>query len=368
MKKVFSLVLISLLGAAFVGGCNALVAVPSLDRIAWKDCLKQTPQWYQGNEANRIADNVVLYQRAVGGWPKNIDMAAVLSEQDKSGLITQKQEEDATIDNGATYTQLAYLARVYDAQKLDRHRVAFLQGLDYLLKAQYANGGWPQYYPLKKGYYSHITYNDDAMTGVMKLLRDVAKPKPVYAFVDDVRRLKAGQAVQKGIECFLNTQIQVAGKLTVWCAQHDEVTLGPAAARKFEPVSLSGLESVGIVRFLMGIEHPNERVIKSIESAIAWFEKSQITGVRWIEKTDASKLHGFDHLLIKDATAGPLWARFYEIGTNRPIFLGRDSVVRYDVSEIEDERRNGYQWYVSAPVELLQKDYLAWKKLLEKVN
>ncbi len=218
--------------------------------ISWDDCLKQTPEWYRTSEAVRIADNVLLYQRHTGGWPKNIDMAAVLSEQDKISLARQRQDADETIDNGATFTQLAFLARVYDTQKLERHKQVFLSGIDYLLKAQYANGGWPQYYPLRKGYYTHITYNDSAMIGVMKLLRDIANKKPVYAFVDEVRRLKAGQAVQKGIDCLLKTQVVVDGKRTVWCAQHDEVTLAPAPARKFEPVSLSGFESVGIVRFL----------------------------------------------------------------------------------------------------------------------
>ena len=92
------------------------------------------------------------------------------------------------------------------------------------------------------------------MIGVMKLLRDVAAAKPNYAFVDDARRAKAANAVEKGIECILKTQVIVNGRRTVWCAQHDEVTLAPAPARKFEVVSLSGGESVGIVRFLMSIK------------------------------------------------------------------------------------------------------------------
>ena len=52
--------------------------------VAWKDCLEQKPEWYAGNEATRIADNVLLYQRESGGWPKNIDMAVVLCEQAES--------------------------------------------------------------------------------------------------------------------------------------------------------------------------------------------------------------------------------------------------------------------------------------------
>ena len=73
----------------------------------------------------------------------------------------------STIDNDATYTQMRYLARVFTATRLTRFQAAFRRGLDYLLKAQYPNGGWPQFYPLRDGYWSHITYNDDAMVGVL---------------------------------------------------------------------------------------------------------------------------------------------------------------------------------------------------------
>jgi PelA/Pel-15E family pectate lyase len=71
-------------------------------------------------------------------------------------------------------------------------------------------------------------------------------------------------------------------------------------------------------------------------------------------------MHGFDRVVIKDPNAGPLWARFYDIKTNHPIFVGRDSVVHYDVAEIEDERRNGYAWYVDGAADLLSKDYPKW--------
>ena len=331
--------------------------------IKWGDALDQKPEWYGSDEAVRIADNLLLYQSDTGGWPKNIDMAKVLTEGEKTSLLKQQRDaHESTIDNGATYSQLNFLARVFTAKKLMRHKEAFLRGVDYLLKAQYDNGGWPQYYPLRAGYYSHITYNDNAMIGVMRLLRDIARKRPDYAFVDEDRRLRSEKAVERGIECILKTQVVVEGKRTVWAAQHDEVTLAPAPARKFEPVSLTGSESVGIVRFLMGIEHPDDRVIGAIEAAVAWFEKSKITGIRYVEKADASKLHGFDRVVVKDSNAGPLWARFYEIGTNRPIFIGRDARVRYDVAEIEDERRNGYSWYVSEPAELLNKDYPKWQK------
>lgn len=318
-------------GQGLTGKANLAVGT-----IAWNDAQNKPAEWYGSAEALRIADNLLLYQRSSGGWPKNIDMAKPLDEKDVAGLARAAKETDSTIDNGATYTQLSFLARVYTAHPQERHRESFLKGFDYLLKAQYANGGWPQFYPLREGYYKHITFNDNAMINVMKFLRDVAEAKPAYAFVDEARRARAAQAVEKGIDCILKTQIVVNGHRTVWCAQHDEVTLAPVRARTFELVSLSGGESVEIVRFLMSIKDPSPAVVEAIEPAVTWFEQSQ----------------------LKDGT----WARFYQIGSNRPIFAGRDGVLKYDISEIEEERRTGYAWFVDAPAKLLSKDYPEWRK------
>ncbi len=312
----------------------------AIGTIAWEDAQKKPDEWYASAEALRIADLVLLYQRDTGGWPKNIDMAKPISGEDRVKLAAQKKDTDSTIDNGATFTQLSYLARVYTAQHLERHRESFLKGLDYLLKAQYPNGGWPQFYPDLSGYYKHITFNDNAMIGVMKLLRDVAASKQPYQFVDEKRRASSAKAVEKGIDVILKTQVIVDGKRTVWCAQHDEVTLAPAPARKYEVVSLSGGESVEIVRFLMSIQDPSPAVVEAIESAVKWFEQSQ----------------------LKDREGKAIWARFYEIGTNRPIFVGRDGVVKYDVTQIEEERRNGYAWYKDDAAKLLKDDYPAWRK------
>jgi PelA/Pel-15E family pectate lyase len=332
--------------------------------VAWKDCLNQKPEWYAGDDARRIADNVLLYQRESGGWPKNIDMAVVLSERAKAEIAKEKGADDSLIDNGATYTQMAYLARVFNATRdpirKEGFKEGFIKGVDYLLKAQYENGGWPQYYPRLKGYYKHITFNDDAMVGVMELLRKVARKDHAYSFVDEERRARAEKAVAKGVEIILKTQIVVNGKRTVWCAQHDEVTLAPAPARSYEHASLSGAESVGLVRFLMGIERPDERIVEAVESAVAWFKESKLTGIKLVEKPDSTFPNGFDRIVVEDAEAGPLWARFYEINTGRPIFSGRDGVVKYSMAEIEHERRTGYNWYTKAPAELLEKDYPAW--------
>jgi len=328
------------------------IAMNGTAQVAWKDAMRQPAVWYGSAEAVRIADNLLRYQQEVGGWDKNIEMAQAPSADARPG--------HATIDNGATYTQLEYLARVHRAVPEGRFAASFRRGLEYLLRAQYANGGWPQFYPLRDGYWSHITYNDDAMIGVMELLRDIVERKPEYRFLTDAERARAQRAIDKGVECILKTQVTQNGKLTVWCAQHDERTLEPAKARSYELPSLSGGESVGIVRFLMRIERPSPSVVQAVKSAVEWFDAVRITGIRVVERPAPGTPKGVDRVVVSDPSAPPLWARFYELATNRPIFCGRDGVMKYSLAEIEYERRNGYRWYVDTPAKLLQEDYPKW--------
>lgn len=324
--------------------------------VTWRDALKHPAAWYGSAEAVRIADNLLLYQHDIGGWDKNIDMAAPLTAEARAKLEKEQHdpESHSTIDNESTYTQMRYLALVYTATRQPRYAAAFRKGFEYLLKAQYPNGGWPQFYPLRHGYWDHITYNDDAMIGVMQTLRAIVRRAPEYAFLSENERARAKEAMDRGIDCILKTQVLQNGKLTVWCAQHDEKTLLPAKARAYEHPSLSGSESVGIVDFLQGIENPSPQVTRAIQSAIEWFRAVQITGIRVVQKPAPATPKGYDNTVEKDPAAPPLWARFYELGTNRPIFSGRDSVIRYSMAEIEYERRNGYRWYTDRPAHLLK--------------
>ena len=334
---------------------------PDWKPITWSEVFKQKPLWYQTDEAARVADQVVLYQKVNGGWEKNVDMALILMQKEKAELAAKRADiSETTIDNRTTYTQIAYLGKVITASLLkpsppenfSTYKEAFDKGVDYLLASQYENGGFQQYYPLKKGYYTHITFNDDAMIGVLRVLRDIAQKKNDYRFVDEERRAKAEAAIARAVPLILKLQIVVGGKRTVWAAQYDESSLKPAAARKFEPVSLTAGESVGIVRFLMA-EKPTPEIVDAVEAAVDWYRKNQIRGIRW-ERSNG------ENRVVNDPSAPPIWARFYEIETMKPIFIGRDGVIKYDVTQIEAERRNGYAWYVSEPNEMLTKDYAKW--------
>lgn len=344
-----------LIGMAFLAGvCSGHAAV------TWKQVLRQPKPWYATQAAVTVGKAVLSYQTRSGGWPKNWDMTQPLSD---AFLSLRDSERAPTIDNGGTTTPIYLLARIYSSQaQLTSFREAAERGIDYLLEAQYDSGGWPQFFPLRKGYYSHITFNDDAMVHVLELLRDTASGGNDFSWVDVRRRERARQAVERGVACILRCQVVTEGVKTAWCAQHDEVTFAPAAARAFEPASLASAESVGILRFLMQQPAPSPAITAAIEAGVAWLEKVKLTGIRW-ERIQAPNLPGgIDAVVVRDAAAPALWARFYDLEADRPIFIGRDGVIRFSVSEIEHERRVGYAWYVSTPRKLLETDLPEWRK------
>ncbi|WP_312145083.1 pectate lyase [Brevundimonas sp.] len=321
--------------------------------VAWNaGVLTQSADWYSSSDARRIADTVVSHQSREGGWPKNTPLNEIARADADPGLAN-------TFDNQATTLPLAFLARVATATGDATYAAAFRRGLDYVLDAQYPNGGWPQYYPLRGGYHDNLTFNDDAMVRVLNLLKAVAVGQQPYGFVDDAQRARATEAVSRGVEIILLSQVRQGDRLTVWCAQHDPVSLAPAWARKFEPPSLSGSESVGVVRFLMSLDEPSPEVVVAVEAAAAWFESSAIRDTRLETYTNAEGQP--DRRLALSPGAPPLWARFYDLTTNAPIYMGRDSVAHPDLADIERERRMGYT-YVGAWPASLPAEVEAWRR------
>jgi PelA/Pel-15E family pectate lyase len=315
--------------------------------------LRKPADWFAGAEARRITDGILSYQSDLGGWPKNIDTTVPYAGD--------RKDLKPTFDNGASTDEIRFLARVYHATKNAPYREAVEKGVDYILRAQYPIGGWPQFYPPGNGYHRHITYNDDAMVRLMELLREVGSSE-LFAALDADRRKAARAAFDRGLQCILKCQVRVDGRLTAWCSQHDEKDYAPRPARAYELVSLSGAESVGIVRLLMSLENPEPEVVRAVEGAVAWFESARIRGIRVVEQPDEKSPTGKNKVVVQDLDAPPHWARFYEIGTNRPIFCDRDGVAKPSLAEIGYERRNGYAWYGTWPQALLDRDYPAWKR------
>jgi len=331
----------------------------------WKEVSTRMPdEWYASAEAKMAADSILKYQTTAGGWPKNSDFHRGGMNQ-KEWKRIKESGIGATFDNSATTTEMMFLAKMYSKTKDERYRNAFLKALNYIFKAQYANGGWPQFYPVRKGstsYSGHITFNDGGMVNILNLLNDIVKKHQLYASLKlgEELRKSAKRSFDKGVVCILKTQIKINGKPAVWCAQHDEVTLAPANARAYELASFSGGESVGIILLLMKIENPSKEIIDAVNGSVQWFEQHKLYGIRLQEFVNAEGLK--DRKVVEDKTAPVMWARFYDLETGKPYFCDRDGIKRATFAEMGHNRRNGYSWYTYAPQKLMD-EYAKWSKI-----
>src|SRR5215469_314410 len=336
--------------------------------------LDRDAAWYGTAEAHHLADVIVSFQTPAGGWSKNLDMSGEPRAQGQSyapdNLNKHPGPDDfdtprdptwnyvGTLDNDATTTELRFLARVAAATIThdgDLYRVSFRKGIHYLLAAQFPNGGWPQVWPLQGGYHDAITYNDNAVSQAAELMTDVSAGAGQYSFLPPDLRQQAAASADRALDCILRTQIIVNGKRTAWAQQIDAITLQPVSARNYEPAALSSGESADLLLYLMRLPRPSGEVAAAIRDGITWLNSTAIYGQQWVGgRNPPSGRH-----LEPKPDAGPIWARFYSISTNKQIFGDRDKTIHDDVTEISLERRNGYAWYSTGPQQALEA-YKGW--------
>jgi PelA/Pel-15E family pectate lyase len=354
-----------------------------MGRGAYSLRMEHPAEWWTSAEALQAAHNVISFQVSDGGWSKNIDMVSQprapgdLYDADNLNRFPDTADFDkpvdpdwhyiATLDNDSTWMQIVFLAHEATAL-IAAHRDADAapicasveRGIEYLLSSQYPNGGWPQVWPLEGGYHDAITINDDAMLHAVEILEDVAEGAPDYTFVprDLIRR--AGPAAERGIDCLLKLQIVENGVKTAWAQQYDALTLEPTSARNYEMASLTSDESFPIVEFLMRLPNPTPAEVAAVHNAAAWIEKVEIHGYRFGSgdfRADRNSTDG--RKLVAVEGAGPIWSRYYQIGTDKPIFGDRDKTIHDDVNDLSRERRNGYSWFNTEGLAVLA-DYKTW--------
>ncbi len=325
---------------------------------------KEGDAWYGGDEAAQLVETVLSYQTPAGGWSKHTGYSA---GPRKPGMQWSSQSEPGrrphylgTFDNRSTTEQCQFLANVWLATGREDCKAGVIKGLNYILTAQYPNGGWPQVYPLEGGYHDDITINDDAMTHVLELLSGVAHNKPPYAFVDETLRRRSAEALARGVGCAVAMQVNQGGSPAVWCGQHDALTLHPASARAMEPATLSGTESAKLLKFLMTLPDPSPEVVGCIESGLAWLDRARITGV--IMK-DANGRGAF---VPAPGSVEVRWARFYDLTSGKPVFPGRDGVVYDTYAEMATKNKVGYDYYSTIPGSIVTNGQQKWRKNLAR--
>jgi PelA/Pel-15E family pectate lyase len=320
--------------------------------------LDRDAAWYASADARHIADVIVSFQTPAGGWGKNMDMSKsarvpgeaftpdniskFLTPGDFDAPLEPDWNYVGTIDNDATTTEMNFLAKVIAPMKAgegETYRAAFMRGMEYLFAAEFPNGGWPQVWPLEGSYHDAITYNDDAVSQVVELMMHAADGQGDFAFVPEAVRVRAAASFARGIRCILASQIIANGTPTVWPQQDDALTLKPESGRNYEPPALCAGESASLMLLLMNdLPHPDAAEQRAIRAAAAWFKKTAIYGQSYQRGPDGRQL-------VATPGAGPIWARYYQVGTDMPIFGDRDKSLHDNVNELSKERRNGYSWY-----------------------
>ena len=138
MKKPILLIVTAIVLLAGAKICNG--QTPAIGR-SWKFVATQMPDsWYGSDESKAVAENVLLYQRDAGGWPKNIAMHKPLTVVEKATITDEKGNNDAILDNDATTTEMRFMARMYSKTKTGDYKVSFNRGLSFIYDAQYSNG------------------------------------------------------------------------------------------------------------------------------------------------------------------------------------------------------------------------------------
>jgi PelA/Pel-15E family pectate lyase len=304
-----------------------------------------------------LADNIITWQMPHGGFYKNavtVYAAPWDGVAERSGWHGADDVELGTIDNDATVTELMFLADVYRRSGDTKYRDSARRAMDFLLGMQYPSGGFPQVFPARTGvtYSNYVTFNDDAMVRVMILLDQTVKLRPPLdqdLFTPEQRDSLPG-AIAKGIEYILAAQIEQAGVKTVWCAQHDPTSYAPREARAYELPSKSGAESVGIVELLL-TQPQTPAVQAAVQAAIAWYKSSavKVPDTAYVSRPSGSTDDTYNP--IQPKPGADMWYRFYDLDRDLGFFCGRQPTdnppgvgKKYDIMEIEPERRYGYQW------------------------
>lgn len=352
-------------------GMTALPAWPAGGNGEASMPLNKPAEWYASDPALLVARNMLSFQTPAGGWGKNQPRDKAPREKGQSFVADNSNKKAApgdfdaphdpawsyvgTIDNDATITEIRFLTKVaaqHPGAAGDVYRKAVQRGVAYLLAAQFPNGGWPQVWPLQGGYHDAVTLNDNAVVEVAELMGAISRGEEGFGFLPAPQRTAAAAAEAKAVQLLLAAQIRVNGKLTLWAQQYDALTLTPCSARNYEPPALSAGESARTLEYLMSLPKPSPAIVEAVRAGVATLKAIGVRDHAFIKTDEGRKL-------VAQPGAGPIWARFYDPATLKPVFGDRNKALYDDVNDISLERRNGYTWWSNWPVKTLA-NFEAW--------
>ena len=239
-------------------------------------------QFYDAAKA--AADALISGQHPRGGWNYVIDTAGEASLRkwyDEVGGNAWRLEEfqhyygNATFDDAGTAEASQLLLRVYLEKRERKYRVPLDKAIQFVLDAQYANGGWPQRFPFVEGagglhgnpdYTPYITFNDDVAGENIEFLLYAHQ-----ALGSNDRRLV--DAIQRGMDIFIATQQPMPQP--AWGLQHFPDTLKPAPARTIEPQAFATHTTATNIRSMIGFYRltGDRKYLARLPEALDWLDQ-----------------------------------------------------------------------------------------------
>jgi len=289
--------------------------------LAYLEAWWATKDRYYLDAAVKAARAGVAGQICSGGWDKTIEFDPAKRRQypyRADGNCAAATSTQTTLDDNVSQGMARLLMRVDKDLEFKDAKIheAVLFALDSLVKVQYPNGAWPQRFtgppdaakfPVKKASYQekwatkwpgedykdHYTMNDNTLADMIDMFLEASR---VYG----ESRYRA--AAERGGGFILLAQMPEPQP--GWAQQYD-VNMHPAWARIFEPPSVTGGETQGIIKVLMLLyrETGERKYYDAIGPALAWLERSVIAGKNQL-------------------------ARFSELRTNRPLYITKGTRVQ----------------------------------------
>lgn len=314
---------------------------------------------YRGNffltdQAIQTADNVLLYQLSDGGWPKGIYYPSVLSPAEIANVSNAKSQMSSCLAGRSTLAEIHFLCYMYQNSARRKYKKAAEDGISFLIKSQFDNGGWPlligEAHPV-------ISLSDNSFIEVMTQIWRISEGKMPYDFVSDDLRKKCAEAFNNGINFILRTQCYQNDKPAIWFSCYDAQTLQPIAGSAQELKALNTQISDNLTTLLMSLSNPPEHVTRAIEGAVSWYKENKISG--WARENFVNKQGKRDFRFVEDKHAPDMWALYYDPATNRPMFCENDGTIIASFDELTYEARKSMSWYNNDGGKLI-RTYQKW--------
>ena len=315
--------------------------------LAYLRAWEATGSEYYLKAATSAAEALLYGQLESGGWTNAIDFNPRGDKlaRYRNGKGGGKNRNFSSLDDGIGQTALRFLMQMDRALQFNHREIheAVQIGLEALLAAQFPNGAFPQgwdedgitpYPPKKanfpdydwrtenriKNYWDLYTLNDDLAGYVFETLKDAWE---IY------RHPKYRQAIVKLGDFLIDAQLPEPQP--AWAQQY-HYDMQPSWARAFEPPGVSGRESETAIEVLMKIYDltGDERYLQPIPKAVSYLKKSQLPDGRY--------------------------ARYYELETNRPLYMNRKDG-RYYLTYDDRNLPSHYGWKTESNIEEIERRY-----------